>query len=357
MTRTPRRRPPTHSRPAGAAVAPSPPRAGAVAAARHPLRRRPRLALVAALAGALALWLAATHVTAAPVGHFRSAQGRDRYLAAYDRALARLPDPAEIRDVRTAYGVVRLYRYAGARPGGVPLLLLPGSASGSPVWGDDVPSFLADRDVWTLDLLGEPGRSIQDRPIRDAADQAAWLDEAIAAVAPRVHLVGMSFGGWTAANLTTRRPARVASLTLLEPVLVFADLRLEVIARSIPASVPWLPKAWRDDFASWTAGGAPLQDDPVAQMIEAGMQGYQIATPPPARLDEAALAAIRVPALVVLGGRSPMHDAQEASATARRVLPAARVVVLPDGTHAVNGEYSEAIAAAVRDLTAADATR
>jgi pimeloyl-ACP methyl ester carboxylesterase len=113
----------------------------------------------------------------------------------------------------------------------------------------------------------------------DPSPRSYWLD-----AKPHVHLVGLSIGGWTKANLLVNRPSKVTSATLLDPVYVFSDLSLEAILRSIPASVRWFPKAWRDDFASWTAGGAPIKDVPVAQMIEAGMQTYALHLPAPNRI-------------------------------------------------------------------------
>jgi pimeloyl-ACP methyl ester carboxylesterase len=63
--------------------------------------------------------------------------------------------------------------------------------------------------------LGDAGMSVQVRPIRDAADQADWLDQALAQLPVRsVHLVGHSFGGWLAATYVVRHPELVQTLTL-----------------------------------------------------------------------------------------------------------------------------------------------
>lgn len=284
----------------------------------------------------------------APVGFFRSGAARDRFVRTYDAAMAELPEPDETLDLRTRYGIVRAYRFDGANPDLAPLVLLPGTASASPIWADNLPSLLDVRSVWTLDLLGEPGMSIQARPIEDHADQARWLAEALAQLpAQQVHLLGVSIGGWTAMNLAVREPERIASVTLLDPVLTFANLSPEAIVRSIPASVPWFPKSWRDSFNSWTAGGAPVEDEPIADMIEAGMQSYRLALPTPSRFSEQQLAAVDVPVLAIIAGKSPMHDAAAAARFANRVLPDGRVEVYADASHAINGEYPRQIAADV----------
>ena len=285
-----------------------------------------------------------------PVGHWDGAEGQDRFLAAYHRAFADLPEPAETFDLRTRYGTVRVYRFAGGRGGAEPLLLLPGRSSATPVWADNLPSLLEIGDVYTVDLLGEPGKSIQERPIASEADQAAWLEETLAALpAETFHVVGLSIGGWSAVNLALRKGAHVASLIVIDPVLVFDDLPLGTILRSLPASLPWLPKSWRDSFNSYTAGGAPVDEEPIAEMIEAGMQHYSLKIPAPTRISEEDLRELEMPVLAVIAGKSVMHDPPVAVAAAKRALPEGAVRVYPRASHALNGEFPEQLA---RDIAA-----
>jgi len=318
-----------------------------VANSQHRPRRRRRgvLAAVAAVGAGVGVVVLALRDTS-PVGHFTSAAAKDRFVTAYDRAMADLPPPQRTLDVRTSFGVVRVYRFAGVQPTKAPLVLLPGRASASPVWAGNLPALLKLRSVYTIDLLGEPGLSIQDRPITSDADQAQWLHEVLLQLPEtHVHLVGLSIGGWTTANLLINQPSKVSCAVLLDPVYVFSNMSLEAIVRSIPASVRWFPKAWRDSFAGWTAGRAPVKDVPVAQMIEAGMQTYAPSLPAPGRIPEDHIAAIDQPVLIIMAGRSPMHDSAAAADLARRRLQHGTVRVYPEASHAINGEYPDEIAA------------
>jgi pimeloyl-ACP methyl ester carboxylesterase len=317
--------------------------------------RRARNCVLAAAAAAAALGVVGLALRdTSPLGHFTSAAAKDRFVTAYDRAMADLPPPQRTLDVRTHFGVVRIYRFVGSQPTKAPLVLLPGRASASPVWADNLPALLKLRSVYTIDVLGEPGLSIQDRPITSDADQVQWLREVLLQLPePRVHLVGLSIGGWTTAKLLVNEPSKVTSATLLDPVYVFSNMSLEAILRSIPASVRWFPKAWRDDFASWTAGGARIKDVPVAQMIEAGIQTYALDLPAPRRIPQDRIAAIRQPVLVIMAGRSPMHDSAAAADLARRSLQRGTVRVYPEATHAINGEYPDEIAADIDAFLAA----
>ena len=323
---------------------PEAPSAGARPEPRRRRRRMRRIAVIV-LAG-VGLIGVVVSTGGAPVGHFRSGADKDRFTRAYDAAMADLPAPDETLDLRTSYGVVRAYRFDGADPDAPPLVLLPGRASASPVWAGNLPSLRRLRTVWTLDLLGEPGMSIQSRPIEGDADQARWLAEALDALpADEVHLLGLSIGGWTAMNLATREPSGIASVALLDPVFTFAGVSPQAMVRAIPASVPWFPRSWRDSFSSWTAGGAPVEGEPVADMIEAGMQTYRLALPAPSRLSEESLAGLDVPVLAIIAGESVMHDGATTAAFAERVLPRGRVELYAGASHAVNGEHPDRIAA------------
>jgi pimeloyl-ACP methyl ester carboxylesterase len=283
--------------------------------------------------------------TPSPVGHWNSAEGYDRFVEIYDRVKKELPEPAVTRDIRTEYGEVRVYRFDGPSKRAEPLVLLPGRSSASPVWAGNMPSLLEVADVYTIDLLGEPGMSVQTKPITSADDQARWLHQVLDALPEeRFNIVGLSIGGWSGTNLAVRQPEHVASLTTVDPVYVYDNMPIGTMIRAIPAGIKWLPKSWRDSFNSYTAGGAPVEDVPVADMIEAGMSGYTLRLPQPTRITEEQLSSLRMPVLAIIAGRSVMHDPKTATETAQRALGNKTVKVYPDASHAINGEYPNELA-------------
>lgn len=287
-----------------------------------------------------------------PVGHWDGAEGQDRFMAAYEEAFEDMPPVAETFDVRTDFGIVRVYRFEG-RGEDAPLVLLPGRSSASPVWADNMPSLLGIGDVYTLDLLGEPGMSVQERPISSDEDQAEWLHQTLDGLPEdEFNLVGLSIGGWSAANLALHRPEFIGTMTLIDPVFVFDDMPLGTVVRSIPAAFSWLPKSWRDGFNSYTAGGAPVEDVPVAEMIEAGMQHYKLRLPQPTRIGEDRLAELDMPVMAVIAGASVMLDPDTAVATAERTLSEGTVHLYEDASHAVSGEHPERIAADIASFLA-----
>ena len=273
-----------------------------------------------------------------PVGHFRSAAGEQAYLAAYREAMTHLPTPGSTLDLETTFGRVRVYEFgaASADRAGIPVVLLPGRTSGVPMWAYNLPDLAAARVTYALDALGDAGLSVQVRPIRDAADQADWLDQVLAELSVRsVHLVGHSFGGWLAATYAVRHPERVQTLTLLDPVFVFQGLRWQVYLISLPASLPFLPRSWRTRMLS-TIGGGPVDPaDSMARMISEATEHYAVKLPLPKRFTATQLRGLHMPVYAALAGRSVMHDGAHAAEVARAEIPDPTIELWPDATHSL----------------------
>lgn len=284
------------------------------------------------------------------VGGFTSEAGRERFTAAYREAMADLPVPRATEDVPTSFGTVRAYRFG--EPGPPPLVLLSGTAASTPMWEDNLPGLLRIRPVVCVDMLGEPGLSEQRRAIEDADDQATWLAEALDGLGlPRAHLLGVSFGGWHAVNLAIRRPDRVASLTALDPANTFGRIGVKAVLFSVGA-MPVMPEPVRRRSLRWIAGGAEAGDHAVGRLIAVGLQDFRRAVPVPAYPTDAQLRGITAPTLVVIAGRSIIHNAARAAARTR-LVPGARVELWPDASHALNGEFPDRIADRVAALVEA----
>src|SRR5512143_84470 len=256
--------------------------------------------------------------------------------------MALLPPPSRAMDVATRFGTVQVYEFASTRtPPALPAVLLPGRSSGVPMWASNLPDLAAKRTVYAVDALGDAGMSVQTREIENGADQADWLHRALAGLgSPRVHLVGHSFGGWLAANYAVRHPERVATLTLVEPVLVFQGLRWQVYACSLPASLPFLPDRWRERTLSELGGAEEIdRDDPRARMISDATNHFSAKLPLPERITDEQLRGLRVPVYAVIGARRPMHDAAAAVAVARACVEDIHVELWPGATHSLRMEF------------------
>lgn len=280
------------------------------------------------------------------VSYFTSDEGKEEFERAYQEAMAELPKPQTTMDLKTAYGTVRVYYFTKeANRTKEPLLLLPGRSASTPMWEANLAGLMEERPVYTVDLLGEPGMSRQTAPIRTQEDQAKWLNQVIVGLGlDRVHLVGVSIGGWTAMNLVGFYPEPIASVSLLDPVFVFAPIRLKMILASIPATVPGVPKPIREKMLSYISGGAEADESvPVAKLIETGMRNFKIKLPAPDQFKKEDLAKINRPVLALIAENSTMHDAQKAVATGKKYVKNIQIESWPGASHAINGEFPEEV--------------
>ncbi len=255
------------------------------------------------------------------IGRFPNEKSRARYLAVYDAVLD-WPVPATELSVVTPYGTTNVRRCGD----GPPLVLLHGIAATSIMWQSCVAELAARHTVFAVDTLGEAGRSVQTAPMSDARSHAEWLDTVLAGLdLDTAHLLGLSRGGWLALNQAVHRPARVAAVTAFDPGgftaggwRVYRWMAAGLLLTVAPAAI-------RARFATSPRYGAYVNET-VRRLVLAQLpfrpNGFTMSA-----FTDDELAAITVPATVVLGELRPVHDAAAVAARVRSANPAVRVEV------------------------------
>jgi len=287
------------------------------------------------------------------IGHFTSEKGKKDFQIAYDESMALLPAPNDTKDIKTTYGTIRTYYFTKEEnKQKEPILLLPGRGASTPMWVPNLEGLREKRPVYTIDLLGEPGMSVQTKVIENQKQQAEWLNEVIEGLGlKKVHIVGVSIGGWTAMNLARYNPKHIATASLLDPVFVFAQIYIKMILASIPASVPIIPRFLREKMLSYVSEGAEINDDePIAKLIESGMRNYKLKTPAPNLFRKEDLKNIKVLVLALMAKKSKMHNSVKAVEIGKKYVKDIDIVNWKNASHAINGEFSNEVNARILDF-------
>ncbi|WP_342775402.1 alpha/beta fold hydrolase [Streptomyces tateyamensis] len=256
----------------------------------------------------------------------------EAFVAAYDALLARWPAGTAQLTVATPYGPTRVHAYGP--PDGPPLVLLPGGGATGTAWFANAPALGARCRVYAVDILGDVGRSERaGRPLRTPHDLMAWLDAVLDGLElSAAALCGHSYGGWVAAAYALHAPRRVQRLALLDPTQVFGGYRPGYLLSVLPMLLR--PTARRvGAYLDRESAGTGLDED-FKRLYVLGATQRGRGRPVVGRtLDPARLA---MPVLVLFAGRSRVHDAEARASRARRLLPRARVEVVPGvGHHAL----------------------
>ncbi|NUR89372.1 MAG: alpha/beta hydrolase, partial [Nonomuraea sp.] len=129
-----------------------------------------------------------------------------------------------------------------------------------------------------------------------------------------------------------------------------APLPLGAILRTNPVMLPFTADRALPGFMEWVGGEKFDADDPVAQVIMATLRDYKTALPAPQLFTDEQLRSLSVPALVVVGGRSVIHDPRRALERARALIPGVRAELWPDATHSIAGQFADEVDAKLLDF-------
>jgi len=245
-----------------------------------------------------------------------------------------------------------VYAYTGSRPFDAALptiVFVHGAANDHSVWALQSRYFAHHgRNVLAVDLPGH-GRSGGDAlPSVEAI--ADWLPALLdAAGVPAAALIGHSLGALAVLAAAARQPARVTRIVLLGPAVPMPVSDVLLNAAKANDHVAYeLINGWSHSPGK-QLGGSPV---PGMWLMGSGMRLMERTRPGVLYTDLAAChtyadgliaaAAVRCPALLILGARDLMAPPKGAPALIA-ALADARVVTLPDCGHALMAEQPDAV--------------
>ncbi len=256
---------------------------------------------------------------------------------------------------------------------GVPVVLVHSGGMSSRQWTRHIARLSTTHRCVAPDLLGAGASDAvpPDAPFHFSADVDA-LDAVLDLLEGDYHLVGHSYGGLVALTAARRRPERVRSLALFEPVafgVLWSMDDREAIANleDYDADGTFFDDAsggrepWMERFIDWWQGqGAWRSLAPPAReaFLRVGRKVFQeVRSLTADRTPHEAYATLTMPALLMTGARSPLA-ARRVCEILARTLPEGSLERFEEAGHMAPLTHSHAVGERIAaHIRAADAER
>ena len=167
-----------------------------------------------------------------PPSIYKTAEGAARVEALYEEALAALGAGCESRRVATRSGETNVL--VVGPDDAPPVAFLPGGNFLNPTClGWFLPLARSHR-IYAPDIIGQPGRSAQNRPTSEGDGHAFWVEDVLDGLGlERAPIVGLSYGAGIAIRAMGVVPERISRVALVSPSAIatgpIAPMLLDVV--------------------------------------------------------------------------------------------------------------------------------
>jgi pimeloyl-ACP methyl ester carboxylesterase len=261
---------------------------------------------------------------------YKTPEGQQIVMNLYDDALAQWPVPYETRTLNTRHG--ETFVLISGDESAPPLVLLHGAGTNSSMWGGDIRAYSQHYRVYSVDLIGEAGRSAPNRPDWNSPAYAEWLADVLDALhIEHAVFVGLSQGAWTILKFAVAHPERVEKMALITPGGIVPD-KLSFLLRVIGLSL--LGASGRRKLVRSLFGSQPVPDG-VEAITATMMQHFKGRMGVLPIFTDTELKRLTMPVLVLGGAQDALRDMDKIAARFRANVPHLDVEIIPGGGHAL----------------------
>jgi pimeloyl-ACP methyl ester carboxylesterase len=286
---------------------------------------------------------------------FRSPQARARFIEKYHAVVADWPVDCEERDLGTEFGTTHVI--VSGLESAPPLVLLHGAGATALMWSPVIDALSATYRCYCVDTIIEGNKSIATRRSLGKTKLVAWLRQVFAALAiEQARVVGLSYGGWLAANLAVQSPEIVNRLVLLCPAATFAPITLEFYRGMFSSNLLRSPERARR-FAQWLSSTPNVESDPTVDLIVTALLSgrvLQTGLTPPTVLSDDTLRRISAPTTVVMGDREVIYRGgpRAALARAQNLIPDVQTHLIAGANHMLTIDCPEELVGTLTEALA-----
>lgn len=277
-------------------------------------------------------------------------------MAAYDAVLREWPVPYEALNVPTRLGQTHVI--VSGPPDAPPLILLPSFAGTATVWRLNAEGLSRDFRTYTVDVIGQPGKSATTRRVLKRRQFFAdWLSDVLDGLGvARASIVGCSFGAFLALNQALTTPGRVERVVIISPAGTFASQFWKLIyAMRIRAPVLRLMRRLQGrkqapSLADLSARMAPRDAAWAALMGVTMAEAPQLSVISPTVFSRAQLRAIQAPTLLLIGEKETLYEPHAMLKLAQERMPGLEGAIVPDADHVAAMAQPDAVNARILEF-------
>ncbi|WP_017210355.1 alpha/beta fold hydrolase [Clostridium beijerinckii] len=259
---------------------------------------------------------------------FKTNEGKNDVIKFYDKFLQKLALSYEKFYVDTRYG--KTFIIASGEKSNTPLILLHGSGMNSAMWLRDIKEYCKTYRVYAIDMLGEPGKSDENRPSLSGSSYAEWLKEVFENLSvERANIIGISLGAWLAIKFSVSYPEMASKLVLLCPSGV-GPQKKSFIFKAIAYGI--LGEKGIDKLYYKVNGNQPIPEEMLKYQKLIGKSfNYRKETIPVFSDNELKL--LTMPTVLFVGAKDIMLHSDKTARRLGNLLPHAQINILPKAGH------------------------
>lgn len=203
-----------------------------------------------------------------------------------------------------------------------PVVFLPGGNFLNPTCLRWFLPLARDHRLYAPDIVGQPGRSAQERPSPKGDGHAWWMEDLLDGLGlRRVPLVGLSYGAGIAVRTMGYAPERVSRAALISPSAVATRPVPRMLLEVVLPMLAYRLRPTRERLARAAKPILTEPDDLVARQLGAVYRHVRLDTGLPRMATTDELANFEGPVAVFASEKDPFFPAREVLARAEEFFP------------------------------------
>ncbi|MHA2238841.1 MAG: alpha/beta fold hydrolase [Candidatus Hodarchaeales archaeon] len=286
------------------------------------------------------------------ISGFKSEAGLNKYLDAYKVILDNWPVEYQISEISTRFGTTHVIGCGSwTSP---PLLLLPAAGLSSTLWIHNIADLSTHFRVYAIDILGEPGKSKQEKLLRERVDAAEWLIDVLEGLQiKKVNICGISFGGFLSLNFALYAPERVDKLILLAPAASLLKFKLGILVSLKLGGIQWMmPTRMTISSLKLINLQANNRNEFFTKQFGIGIKTFRFPKDsifPTVYTDEE-LRSLRTKTLLLIGDKEVIYDPEKALDRAVNLISNVETHLIPNASHLLNIDQPKMINDSIIDF-------